>query len=529
MPSGSPVADALARLSTLPGNRSEHVQPRERFVEHVHHVRGSHRTIGRHRGATAGGRRKPPGVRLAPRATFQPSNGITNTTIENPAIHQPSERHGLLVAGTAARGGIEIGFFDQTPIGIILAGVGLVYVVVLLPRMLHGRAGMADEIRLTTGRQFVTQIDVTAGHPLVGVQSRAGIFKELADMTVRAVLRDDVPVLPPFEDITLQPGDTLIVAATRTALTRALSTGSAGLPAAEKEDGEDEAPRQADFTIAEAVVAPGSRYAARTIHGAGIRANDGVIVLGVQRKSHMQRTALSQMRLEPGDTLLVGGRPEAVSRLRASRDLLLLEWSKGSVPMRRLAPRALAIFVAIVVLAASGVVPIMVAALVGAFAMIASGCINMRQAARAFNSRIFMLVGASIAAATALEATGGAAYVARAVADALEGQSVAVSLSAFFLLVAIMTNALSHHATAVLFTPIAIGLAHEIGVDPMPFVIAVIFAANCSFATPVGYQTNLLVMAPGHYRFVDFLTAGTPLVILIWLTYSFVAPWYYQL
>lgn len=435
----------------------------------------------------------------------------------------------LLVAGVAAQAGIHIGFFDVTALGVILAGAGLIYVLAVLPRVLRRRAGMAEEIRMTTGRQFVTQIDVAAGHPLEGAQSRGGLFKELADMTLRAVLRRDLPILPPFEDLTLQPGDTLIVAATRSALTRALSTGAAGLPTAEGEAGEDERAREPNFTLAEAVVAPGSRYAARTITGAGIRANDGVMVLGLQRKSHMQRTSLSQIRLEPGDTILVGGRPEDVSRLRSSRDLLLLEWSAETVPMRRHAPRALAIFAAVVILAATELLPIVVAALVGAFAMIATGCINVRQAGRAFDSRIFMLVGAALAAAAALENTGGAAYLAHSTAGALAGHSTAVILSAFFLVVAVLTNVLSNNATAVLFTPIALGIAQEIGADPVPFVMAVIFAANCSFATPVGYQTNLLVMAPGHYRFADFISAGAPLVILIWLTYSLAALWYYGL
>ncbi|MCG6857865.1 MAG: SLC13 family permease [Salaquimonas sp.] len=435
----------------------------------------------------------------------------------------------LLVAGVAVKEGIDIGFFDITALGTILAAVGLIYVVFALPRVLRRRAGMAEEIRLTTGKQFVTQIEITAGHPLEGAQARGGMFRELTEMTVRAVLRDDIPILPPFEDITLRPRDVLIVAATRSALTRALSKGSTGMPAAEKADGDEERPIEADFTLAEVVVAPGSRYAARTIHGAGIRVNDGVVVLGVQRKSHMQRTSLAQMRLEPGDTILVGGQPGDVARLRSSRDLLLLEWSTAQVPMRRYAKRALAVFAAVVLVAATGTLPIMVAALLGALAMIMTGCINIRQASRAFDSRIFMLVGASIAAATALEATGGATYLAHAAVKALDGQPVAVLLSTFFLVVAILSNALSHHATAVLFTPVAIGIAQTIGADPFPFVVAVIFAANCSFATPIGYQTNLLVMGPGHYRFADYLTAGTPLVILIWLTYSFAAPWYYAL
>ncbi|MEC9343962.1 MAG: SLC13 family permease, partial [Pseudomonadota bacterium] len=253
----------------------------------------------------------------------------------------------LLVAGSAASSGLEINFFDVTAMGSILAGVGLVYVILVLPRLLRRRSGMAEEIRPVTGKQFITQIEISAGHPLEGAQSRGGLFKELAQMTVRAVLRDDIPVLPPFEDVTLKPGDVVIVAATRVALTKALSTGSTGVPGAGADEGEEEGPLEADFTIAEAVVAPGSRYAARTIQGAGIRANDGVVVLGIQRKSYMQRTSLAQIRLEPGDTILVGGQPQDVARLRSSRDLLLLEWSTAQVPMRRFASRALAIFAAV--------------------------------------------------------------------------------------------------------------------------------------------------------------------------------------
>ena len=435
----------------------------------------------------------------------------------------------LLVAGIAARYNISIGFFDFSVPGLILAGAGAIYVFIILPRFLRRRAGMSEAISPTSGRQFITQIEITPGHPLEGVESRAGLFKELSDMTVRAILRRDVPLLPPFEDVRLSTGDTVILAATRNALTRALSTGSAQLPSEEEDEQEDDAPRtvEPNFTLAEAVVPPGSRYVARTIRGSGIRANEGVVVLGIQRKSHMQRTRISEIRLEPGDTILIGGTPEDIAKMRASRDLLLLEWSAALVPMRRYALRAIVIFALTVALAATETLPIMVAALLGALGMIVTGCINIVQAKRAFNAQIFMLVGAALAGATALEHTGGAMFLANAAVEAMAGQSPAVILSVFFLVLALLTNVLSNNATAVLFTPVAVEIANRIGVDPMAFVIAVIFAANCSFATPVGYQTNLLVMAPGHYRFSDFLWAGTPLVILIWLTYSFVGPWYY--
>ena len=114
-------------------------------------------------------------------------------------------------------------------------------------------------------------------------------------------------------------------------------------------------------------------------------------------------------------------------------------------------------------------------------------------------------------------------------AEGFSDAGVPVILSAFFFAIAVTTNVLTNNATAVLFTPIAISTATQLGVDPMIFVYAVIFAANCSFATPMGYQTNLLVMGPGHYEFRDFVRAGTPLVILLWLSYSFFAPWYYGL
>jgi di/tricarboxylate transporter len=471
---------------------------------------------------------------IARQKNFEPSKGLlplSYAAILGGMTTLIGSSTNLLVAGIAFGAGIEIGFFDFTVPGLFLAATGCLYVFFILPAFLHRRAGMTEELKSASGKQFITQIDILPGHPLEGMESRAGMFVGLTDMTVRVVLRRNVPILPPFEDVKLSTGDSVIVAATRQALTRALSKGEAGVPrAADCKPADDNNNRlERNFTVAEAVIPPGTRYVTRTISGSGIASNEGVVVLGVQRKSHMQRTKLSEIRLEPGDTILVGGTPEDVGKLRASRDLLLLEWSAAIVPMRRYAPRAMFIFVTAVLLAATETLPIMVAAMLGAMAMIATGCITVLQAKRAFDSRIFMMVGASLAAATALEHTGGAMFLAHSAVQMMAGQPPGFVLSIFFIVIAVLTNIMSNNATAVLFTPIAIEIAREMGVDPMAFVVAVIFAANCSFATPVGYQTNLLVMAPGNYRFNDFVIAGTPLVILIWLTYSFIGPWYYGL
>lgn len=143
--------------------------------------------------------------------------------------------------------------------------------------------------------------------------------------------------------------------------------------------------------------------------------------------------------------------------------------------------------------------------------------------------KIVLMVGAALALGTALQTTGGAGFLAHGIVALLDQFGPSVMLSGFFLLVALITNVLSNNATAVLFTPIGVGIAQELGVDPMIFVYGVIFAANCSFASPIGYQTNLLVMGPGQYRFVDYLRAGGPLILLLWCVFSVFAPWYYGL
>jgi di/tricarboxylate transporter len=182
-----------------------------------------------------------------------------------------------------------------------------------------------------------------------------------------------------------------------------------------------------------------------------------------------------------------------------------------------------------VLAAASGIVPIAIAAMAGAISMILVGALTLPQAARAFDAKIFLLIGTAFAMAVALEATGGAQFLAHGVVGLFSDWGPAVLLSALFLLIAILTNFLSNHATGALFAPIVVSAANEIGADPAPFVYGLIFAINCSFATPIAYQTNLIVMGPGHYRFRDFMIAGIPLILIIWIAYSLFAPFYFDM
>jgi di/tricarboxylate transporter len=437
----------------------------------------------------------------------------------------------LLVADAAAREiGYRMSFFELTVPGAFLAGIGIAYTLLAVPRILPSSAAPSPSGSEADGRQFLAQLDVTPGHPLEGMASLGGLFPALRDLTVLRIERDGQALLPPYEDIAFQAGDTLVVAATRKALTQLLKlhqepAAANTRPAAAAAPASSLQPP--NLVMAEAAVAPNSRLEGRFLHHINFKSQTGCTIIGLQRHRRMLRARIDAIRLEAGDVLLILGPQDRVLELRSDRDLLVLEGSVTRVPHFAAAAPAVVIFGLTVLAAATGFVPIVIASLCGAGAIIMTGCLNVRQATRALDRQIILLVAASIAMARALETTGGASFLAMHLVQALAGQEAAVILSAMFLFVALVTNVLSNNATALLFTPIAISTASEIGADPIPFIHAVIFAANCSFATPIGYQTNLLVMSPGNYRFMDFVRAGTPLLIIVWLAFTMLAPWYY--
>ncbi len=442
----------------------------------------------------------------------------------------------LLVSGTLESiTGSGLDFYTITVPGAVLAGAGFLYLIVVAPRIMGRLHRPGDASRdAPAGTQFIFQIEVKSGSRLEGLRSKAGMFPALKDLTVRMIERGHESLLPPFEDVELEPGDIVVVAATRVALTQLLKRSpelferQSGLGLVGGQSGS----LQDQQMLAEVVVAPASRIDGRTLLQVNFSYETNCIVLGVERRSRMIRSAIDSIRLEAGDVLLVAGPNEDILALRSNRDVLLLEWSAVDFPSRRNAVLALSIFTAVVASASTGLIPIPVAALSGTALMVIGGCLNTRQAARAVDRRIFLLIGAALAMGTALSATGGAHFLAERLLYVLEGASPAIILSAFFLLIAALTNILSNNATAVLFTPIAVSVAEGLSLDPqatLAFVVAVIFAANASFATPMGYQTNLLVMGPGHYRFRDFLIVGVPLTLIMWIVFSLFAPWYYGL
>ncbi|MDP6517570.1 MAG: SLC13 family permease, partial [Alphaproteobacteria bacterium] len=368
----------------------------------------------------------------------------------------------LLVAGVALDLALPpIGFFDFLVPGSVLAVVGLCYVLFVAPLLIPDRAAMAGQLG-ASGRQFMAQVEVLPDSPLIGERPVAGLFRSLPDMTVRMVQRGEHAFLPPLERVELQVGDVIVVAAIRKVLAAALKTHARALhpsltrgqidspdaddPDEDSEDAATEPWHGGDQVLAEVMVSPASRMVGRDLEAIGFRRQYRCIVLGIQRRSRMIRQRVTEIRLEAGDVLLIQGPPDNVRALRDNRDVVLMEWSQSMLPSYFHARRAALIFAAVVGLAAANVIPIVVAAVAGAAAMILTGCLNVRQAARALDGKIAMTVAATLALGAALQETGGAAFVAHGLVAAVGGAGPGIAMSVLFLVIAVVTNVLSNNA-----------------------------------------------------------------------------------
>ncbi|MBR9972162.1 SLC13 family permease [Magnetospirillum sp. J10] len=434
----------------------------------------------------------------------------------------------LLVSSALISQGLPgLEFFQQTPMGVWVAAVGFIYVVFVMPRLLpKGESGGLGGGG-GGGKQFVSQCVVAAGSALDGAQAAAGRFRQLPDITVHLIVRDGESVFPPYDDVVLTAGDVLMIAGSRKALTETAARYPGLLSVPEiHDDDDDEAPvpRPAVPTVeqvmVEAMVPPTSRFTGFSVEQLGLNRYHNLVVLGLERRARMMRGPTAGLRLQAGDVLLLMGRDNDIETLRRDRDLVVISGSAGLLPRVHHAKTAGLLFLAMLGLSATGVLPIAIAAIGVAVLLVALGALTARQAIGAIDAKIVLLVGNALALGQAMEATGAAAFLAKALLLIMGDVGPWVAVVAFFGLVSLITNVLSNNATAVLFTPIAVGLARQLGVDPHLFAITVIIAANCSFITPIGYQTNLLVMGPGHYRFIDYAKAGLPLTLLLWATFA---------
>ena len=419
-------------------------------------------------------------------------------------------------------------FFEFTVPGLVLAATGLAYVSLVAPKLLPGRTNLSHRMRERSSSYFLAEIEIAAGSKLVGQMVSADPFDSFPDLRIRMLHRLGKTYLPPFTNMQFRHGDIIALASSRDTLTNLLKS-DLHLKLARSFKAKAGAHKQSDQILVEMMVTPSSSLIGQGIGHSGFEKRHNCHVLGFQHRSKLIRSRINKTKLAAGDMLLVTCNEESIKGLRDDGDIVLVEYSVEELPNWKLSHRAALIFLAVVLSTAFNLLPILIAATLGAMAMVAFNVLNLQQAMRAIDVKIVTTIAAALALGAAMDVTGTASLLANLIVSATGSSSPRLVLSAFFLMVALMSNIISTKTCAVLFAPIGLEIGAELGIDPRIFAITIIFAANCAFATPFAYQTSLLVMGPGSYKFKDFLIVGTPLLILIWLVYSAFVPWYFGL
>jgi di/tricarboxylate transporter len=438
----------------------------------------------------------------------------------------------LLVVGISHDMGMhEFSMFEWVLPVAIVGGVGLVFLWLVAPRMLPDRTPpMAD----TTPRIFSAQLHVKEGEFADGKSLSEVLAKADGNLRIDKIQRTESLFLAKLPSVIIQPGDRLFVKDTPENLKHYESLlGTTLFNLSDNENPvDDDTPLKAEGQqLAEVVITRGSPLHLRSLAAARFTNSYGLLPLALHRArapSSQVTGDLNLIRLRAGDVLLVQGTREAIAQLKDSGNMLVLDGTTD-LPQTHHAKRALTIMAGVVLFAATGLMPISVSAFVGLGLMLATKCLNWRDAASALSIPVVMIIVTALALGKALLDTGMAGYIAQGFVAVAADLPPPMILSAFMLLMTIMTNIVSNNAAAAIGTPIAISIASELGVSSEPFILAVLFGANMSFATPYGYQTNLLVMTAGGYKFGDFLRVGIPLTIIMWIGFSLVLPMLYQL
>ncbi len=438
----------------------------------------------------------------------------------------------LLVVFVASDLGLrQFGMFDFALPAIIAGSAGLFYLWLIAPRLIPEREPM---LKSTSPRMFRAQLHIEENSAANG-KTIAEILN-ITDglMEIEQVLRGNrAYCLVTLPDVSIKAGDRIVVFDTPERLMEFESILGAKLYSQNIPVDETHPLMDDKQQIAEVAVVRGSPLEGTTLYNYQFSARYQVMVLALHRAGIWARRGIhaplehpEDTRLKYGDVILVQGSKRKIKQLKSKGELLVLDATEDLAHSKK-APLALAIMFGIVLLAALGILPIAVSATIGVLIMLLTRCLRWNEVSRALHASVIMVIVTSLAMGLALVETGGAEYIASAYVAAAKGLPPAYVLSGLLLLMAILTNVVSNNAAAVVGTPIAIGIAQHLGAPPEPFVLAVLFGANLSYATPMAYQTNLLVMNAGNYSFGDFVRVGVPLTILMWLLLSFLLPWMY--
>jgi len=423
----------------------------------------------------------------------------------------------LVVSLSADIGGPQFNMFDFALPAIAAGSVAILYLWLIAPRLLPAREPSLIE---SVPRLFDSIVELPADSPLVGMNFGDARQEFPEDIVVQRILRpqeDKALELARLPSLVLRAGDCLYLHGRASAIKDFQNNYGSG-------DADSELLSSPDQILAEVVVTRGS-----PLHKTPFSAAQNIFLgdlqpVGISRPGGSGVRIFSERQttefvLRAGDILLVEGERKQIDRLAKAHNLMVLKRTE-QVPRSAKAPLAILIMTGVVTIAALGWAPILTSALIGFCLMLLGRCLAPEEAWRTLDAKLILLIATSLALGVALTGTGAADFLAHTFVEAVKDLPPAVIVSAILLMTALLTEFVTNNTVAVIATPIALLVATELQLPPEPFVLAVLFGANMSYMTPIGYQTNLLVFTLGGYRFADFFRAGIPLQLILWLTMS---------
>jgi len=426
--------------------------------------------------------------------------------------------------------GIELGMFEFTKLGLILASLGLIYLIAVAPRLIPERQTITSLASLggdQRHREYITEIEVRGGD-LIGKRFADTILATAGKVRILQIIRGEEIIWPPLDDELLRLGDALVISGTIENLMEVQDkSGVASLSEIVSET--QGSAVQKETQLAELLVLPSSAYVGQLLGSVELRRRFGLNVIGLQRHGMHMRSKISEHPLRTGDVLLIQGTQEGLDRVRGEEGLILMSGVDDVVVRREKAPLAIAILIGVIGLLATQTFPMATVALAGAVAMVATGCIHGSKIYEAIQWKVLVLIAGTLALGKAMVVTGTAEWLAQLVAGLQPHLGAHGLIIVTLITAALLTEMISNAAVAAVLVPVAIKIASQLDVSALPFVMAVAFGASLSFLTPIGYQTNTLVYGAGGYRFSDFARVGGPLVIIIWAVAGWLIPVFWPL